>query len=83
MSTDQGPSNPPGAEVDTSVTGKYDHLSRESLIALLERHERERARIGLNWAGDKADRDRALNDDFVVLRSCQNSATAPRPGITS
>ena len=46
----------------------YDHLSREELIALVESRCRDRARIGLNWSPDHAERDRAFNDDFVSLR---------------
>jgi adenine-specific DNA-methyltransferase len=46
----------------------YDHLSREELIALLERRDRDRARIGLNWSPDHAERDHAFNDDFVTLQ---------------
>lgn len=46
----------------------YDHLSREELVSLLERRDREGARLGLNWATDKAAIDQALNADFVTLR---------------
>ena len=46
----------------------YDHLSHAELVALLERRDREKSRLGLNWAGDRVDRDAALNDDFVALR---------------
>jgi adenine-specific DNA-methyltransferase len=47
---------------------RYDNLSREELIALVESRRRDRARIGLNWSPDHAERDRAFNDDFVSLR---------------
>ncbi|TLM68164.1 MAG: site-specific DNA-methyltransferase [Deltaproteobacteria bacterium] len=45
---------------------KFDHLTREQLIALLERREREAA-YGLVWERDEIEPDRHLNDDFVAL----------------
>ena len=45
---------------------KFDPLSREQLIALLERRERE-ARYGLVWERDEIEPDRHLNDQFVAL----------------
>lgn len=45
---------------------KYDHLSREQLIALLERREREAA-YGLVWERKEIEPDKRLNDDFVAL----------------
>ncbi|ESQ80112.1 site-specific DNA-methyltransferase [Asticcacaulis sp. YBE204] len=57
------------ADTSTDIKARtYDHLSPDELIALLERRDRDRARIGLNWAPDKAERDQAFNDDFVTLR---------------
>lgn len=57
----------------------YDRLSRAELIDLLERRDREGARIGLNWAPDKAKRDRALNDEFVTLRLIRELCGRPAP----
>ncbi len=48
------------------MTGKYEHLSREELIRLLEARER-RARFGLVWEANEELRERALNSDFVAL----------------
>lgn len=45
---------------------KYAHLTKEQLIALLERREREAA-YGLVWERDEIEPDRRLNDDFVAL----------------
>ena len=46
--------------------GNFDHLSKEDLILLLERRERE-ASYGLVWERKAIEKDRALNDDFVAL----------------
>ena len=45
---------------------KFDHLTKEQLIALLERREREAA-YGLVWERDEIVPDKHLNDDFVAL----------------
>jgi adenine-specific DNA-methyltransferase len=44
----------------------YDHLTREQLIALLQRRERE-ASYGLVWERKEIEPERAINDDFVAL----------------
>ena len=47
---------------------KYDDLSREDLIRLLARREKEpRRRFGLVWEQDDLEREAALNADFVAL----------------
>jgi len=47
---------------------KYDDLSREELVRLLERREREpQRRFGLVWEQDDLERESALNADFVAL----------------
>ena len=47
---------------------KYDDLSREDLVRLLERREREpQRRFGLVWEQDDLEREAALNADFVAL----------------
>ena len=45
---------------------KYDHLSREELIRLLDRRERDAA-YGIVWERKAIEQDKAVNDDFVVL----------------
>ena len=45
---------------------RYNHLTHEQLIALLQRREREAA-YGLTWERDEIEPDKALNDDFVAL----------------
>ena len=49
------------------MESKYDHLSREELIRVLERREREEKRFGLNWERDDIEHDRLLNADYVAL----------------
>lgn len=44
----------------------YDHLTKEQLIALLQRRERE-ASYGLVWERKEIEPDRSINDDFVAL----------------
>lgn len=50
------------------MPGKYDHLSKEQLIALLEEREKEK-RLGLVWERDPAlvGRDESVNEQFVTL----------------
>ncbi len=61
------------------MPGKYDHLTNEQLIALLEAREQER-RLGLVWERDPAHvgRDESINQHFVTLSyepgsSCQSA----------
>jgi adenine-specific DNA-methyltransferase len=47
---------------------KYDHLSQEELVRLLQaRDRRDATRFGLVWEANEIDRDNALNSDFVAL----------------
>ena len=48
------------------MSGRYDHLSREDLLGLLERRDAAR-KLGLVWERDELDHDAALNNDFVLL----------------
>ena len=69
------PSPSGGEKVPTADEGRpaapasrYDHLSREQLVRLLERRDAER-QLGLVWErpGDGVEADAAVNDDFVAL----------------
>ncbi|HIJ87987.1 MAG TPA: hypothetical protein HPP97_09955 [Desulfuromonadales bacterium] len=44
----------------------YDHLAKEQLIGLLQRHERESS-YGLFWEKDEIEPDKLVNDDFVAM----------------
>jgi len=47
---------------------RYDDLSREELIRLLDaRDRRDATRFGLVWEANEIERERALNGDFVAL----------------
>ena len=47
---------------------KYDDLSKEELVRLLEtRDRRDATRFGLVWEANEIERDKALNQDFVAL----------------
>ncbi|MCC6561013.1 MAG: site-specific DNA-methyltransferase, partial [Xanthomonadales bacterium] len=48
--------------------GRYEHLSRDQLVRLLERRDAER-QLGLVWErpGDGVEADAAVNHDFVAL----------------
>jgi adenine-specific DNA-methyltransferase len=59
-----------------SGVGKYDHLSHEALVKLLERRDSER-RYGLVWEREGIEPDRALNDDFVALDLDVGLSTPP------
>lgn len=45
---------------------KYDHLSREDLIALHQKRDASR-KLGLVWERDEIEHEATLNDDLVVL----------------
>lgn len=45
---------------------KYDHLSKEELVAQLIKRDAER-KLGLVWERDQIDHERSLNEDFVCL----------------
>jgi adenine-specific DNA-methyltransferase len=55
----------------------YSDLSKEQLIALLERRDRER-RLGLVWEREALEGDRAVNPDFIVLDQ-DPALSAPGP----
>ncbi len=57
---------------------KYDHLTQEQLVALLERREREAA-YGLVWERDEIETDKHLNDDFVALDLDQELSQGKAP----
>ena len=47
---------------------KYDDLTKEELVRLLEtRDRRDATRFGLVWEANEIERDKALNQDFVAL----------------
>ena len=47
---------------------KYDHLTHDELVRLLEaRDRRDATRFGLVWEANEIDRDNAVNADFVAL----------------
>jgi adenine-specific DNA-methyltransferase len=46
--------------------GKYEHLSKQELLAMLQKRDAER-RLGLVWERDELEHETALNDDFVTL----------------
>ncbi|HOY56967.1 MAG TPA: site-specific DNA-methyltransferase [Verrucomicrobiota bacterium] len=59
---------------------RYNDLTREELIRLLEaRDRREATRFGLVWEANEIERDKALNSDFVALDlvSELSAGTAP------
>ena len=59
------------------MPGRYDHLSRDDLIRLLERRD-TRQLYGLVWEREGIEPDRAFNDDFVVLDLDPTLSTAPQ-----
>lgn len=44
----------------------FEHLSKEQLIAILQRREKESA-YGLVWERDEIEKDKSLNDEFIAL----------------
>ncbi|MBI2397008.1 MAG: macro domain-containing protein [Xanthomonadales bacterium] len=64
-STVPHPNPSPGGR---EARGRYEHLSRDQLVRLLERRDAER-QLGLVWErpGDGVEADAAINEDFVAL----------------
>jgi len=60
----------------SAVPRDYSDLSKEQLIALLQRRDRER-RLGLVWEREAIEKDRAVNHDFVTL---DEDGELARPG---
>jgi adenine-specific DNA-methyltransferase len=59
---------------------KYDDLSKEELVRLLEsRDRRDATRFGLVWEANEIERDKALNQDFVALDLDQSLSCGPAP----
>ncbi len=61
------------------MSKRYDHLSREELIRLLERRERQERRFGLVWERDDIEHERLLNADFVALDPDTSLAVGEAP----
>ncbi|MBL9151221.1 MAG: site-specific DNA-methyltransferase [Verrucomicrobiales bacterium] len=60
---------------------RYDDLSHEELVRLLEaRDRRDATRYGLVWEANEIERDRAINDDFVALDLDPDLSTPPGEG---
>ncbi|XVJ58573.1 MAG: site-specific DNA-methyltransferase [Tepidisphaera sp.] len=50
------------------ATKKYDDLTRDEMVRLLEaRDRRDATRFGLVWEANEIERDKALNSDFVAM----------------
>jgi adenine-specific DNA-methyltransferase len=59
---------------------RYEHLSREEMIRLLEaRDRRDATRFGLVWEANEVERERALNRDFVALDLQPELCVGPGP----
>ncbi|MFD4707920.1 site-specific DNA-methyltransferase [Gottfriedia sp. NPDC058432] len=48
------------------MASKYDHLTKEQLIAILNERDSSR-KLGLVWERNEIEKDNSLNDDFVTL----------------
>jgi adenine-specific DNA-methyltransferase len=59
------------------VENKYDGLTREQLIQLIQKRERQK-KLGLVWERDEIEADRAIDADFVACtllpEQCERSA---------
>ena len=60
---------------------KYDDLSKDELVRLLEaRDRRDATRFGLVWEANEIERDKALNQDFVALDPDPALSCSPAAG---
>jgi adenine-specific DNA-methyltransferase len=60
------------------MAGKYDDLSREQLVQLLEKRDRTK-KLGLVWERDEIEADRAIDADFVVCSINPSLSDRPAP----
>ena len=55
------------AEPDRTRQSRYEHLTHDELVRLLEVRDRHDAtRFGLVWEANEIERDEAVNSDFVA-----------------
>ena len=60
------------------MAGKYDDLSRDQLIELLEKHDRTK-KLGLVWERDEINADRAMDHDFIAAQIDHDLSDKPAP----
>ncbi|MBN9222876.1 MAG: site-specific DNA-methyltransferase [Mesorhizobium sp.] len=60
------------------MAGKYDDLTREQLVRILQKRDRER-RFGLVWERDDIEADLAVDENFVVATLDQKLSERPSP----
>lgn len=62
----------------STVISRYEHLTKEQLIALLEKQRREK-KLGLVWERDAIEPDQELNNDFVALNLAPEESSGFAP----
>lgn len=59
------------------MDGKYDHLSKQELIQLLDKHDRTK-KLGLVWERNEIEADAAIDESFItceiVHELCEKAA---------
>lgn len=60
------------------MSGKYDDLSKEQLIHLLEKRDRTK-KLGLVWERDEIEADAAINTDFIACEIIEDFCSTPGP----
>ena len=58
--------------------GKYDSLSKQQLLELLEKRDREK-KLGLVWERDEIEADNAIDANFVALSLDESLSDKPAP----
>lgn len=78
MTTDQQPLGKDPQKSSSTSAKKYEHLSREDLLALLYKRDASR-KLGLVWERDEIEHERSLNDDFVTLELDESLSVGQSP----
>lgn len=65
MSNESATTAPRLKDLADSQRGRYDDLTRDQLVRLLEKRDRER-KLGLVWERDELEADQALEGEFVA-----------------
>lgn len=60
------------------MPGKYDALSKDQLIELLEKRDRTK-KLGLVWERDELEADAAVDENFIVCEVVQDFCDKPAP----
>src|SRR4051794_25340515 len=63
---------------DALMAGRYDSLTHDQLVQLLEKRDRQK-KLGLVWERDEIEADKAIDANFVACSIVQGLCEGDRP----